>query len=213
MKLELKKFFEDLIGAHNAPDVRTKPSAIFDLAVQKTRELGRGVLDILDEKDIGMPSYREDAVLAQERFEPTEWVRPLDNQLETLLGYMPTLKVEEPYFRARREAAPVEGMNRVLVPKISALGKANKLENPYAQIGVLVEQVCSFLDTQREGQFTHYRKGALGPDRIRCIQQIVDIRKKLEAATPGDLLVLDADMGNRYAGWTPYFFLKRKPRG
>ncbi len=49
----------------------------------------------------------------------------------------------------------------------------------------------------------HYRKGQLGPNRIQCIQKLVDKRKELEMSTPGDILILDVDLGNSYAGWTP----------
>jgi len=200
---KLKNLTEKIVGPENAQRAKSRPTEISELAIQKVMEFARGVLEILEEHDIGLPPFREDAALTQERFEPSEWVRPLEAQLETLKAYLPNLNLDQAYFEKRKRDESPKGTHKVLVPKLSYLGKENNLENPYAEIGMLVEQVCAFLGQQREGQFTHYRKGALGPDRIKCIEQIVDLRKKLEKETPGDVLILDVDMGNRYAGWTP----------
>jgi hypothetical protein len=203
MMEKLKNLTERIVGSENAQRVKSRPTEISELALQKIMEFARGVLEIVEERDIGLPAFREDTILRQERFEPPEWGRPLEAQLETLMTYLPSLKPDLAYFEKRKSDESPEKTHKVLIPKLSYLGEENNVENPYAEIGVLVEQVCAFLAQQRDGQFTHYRRGALGPDRIRCIQQIVDVRKKLERESQGDVLVLDVDMGNRYAGWTP----------
>jgi len=92
---------------------------------------------------------------------------------------------------------------KIVIPKISFLGNKYEIHDPYANIGILIEKVCELIGLQRDGKFTHYRKGQLGQNRIRCIQEIIAKRKQLEEAILGDVLILDVDLGNRYAGWTP----------
>lgn len=148
--------------------------------------------------------FKEDVILKQERFEPTEWAISLEEQLDLLQDtYLIGAKADDGYIKKRMLDAKIKGCFRVAVPKLSYLAKINNLKNPYSDIGVLIEQVCELLFIQREEKFTHYRKGQLGQNRIQCIQKLVDERRDLEMSTPGDILVLDVNLGNNYAGWTP----------
>lgn len=149
------------------------------------------------------PPFEEDVILPQERFENPEWCKDLATQIKKLKEIHPNLQVDPEYFAKREKDISPENTKRVIIPKLAFLAKENGIDNPYDDIGVLVEQVCAQLDIQREGKFTHYRKGQLGQDRIKIIPQIAEQRKKLEASVPGDALILDVDMGNTYAGWTP----------
>lgn len=203
MRERLRTIVEKLGGEENSTKLKSKSLEIVDLTVKKVRELVREALEIIREEDVGLPSFREDHILQQERFEAPEWVRSLDAQIDTLREYLPNIHPDKAYIEKRKNDISPKGTVKVIVPKLNFLAEENNLENAYDRIGVLIEQVCAFLDTQREGKFTHYRKGALEPDRVRCIQQVVDQRKIHEEKIPGDVMVLDVDMGNSYAGWTP----------
>jgi len=147
--------------------------------------------------------FKEDAILKQERFEPAEWAIPLADQLKLLEEtYLIATKADPAYIKERLSHANKNGLVRVAVPKLVYLAKINNIKNPYSEIGVLIEQICALLFKQRQEKFTHYRKGQLGSNRIQCIKKLIDRRKYIEASVPGDILILDVDLGNIYAGWT-----------
>ncbi|MBU4338951.1 hypothetical protein KKD57_05360 [Patescibacteria group bacterium] len=147
--------------------------------------------------------YGTDPVLDQERFEPATWVFPIEKQIGTLRKYFPNIEMDGNYFKSKISTAPRKNFVKIVLPKISFLGKKYKVDDPYADIGILMEKACELIDTQREGKFTHYRKGQLGRDRIRCTRDAVVKRKRIEEKIPGDALILDVDLGNIFAGWTP----------
>jgi len=148
--------------------------------------------------------FKEDAILKQERFEPAEWSISIEEQLYlSQNSYIIGAKADTNYIKKRLGDPKIKGLARVAVPKLSYLARINNIKNPYADIGVLIEHVCELIFNQRQGKFTHYRKGQLGPNRIQCIQKLVDRRREFEMSIPGDILILDVDLGNKYAGWTP----------
>lgn len=147
--------------------------------------------------------YGMDPVLDQERFEPATWALPIDEQINKLKEYFPRIEVDKNYYDSEANKIPKKNFTKIAVPKISFLSKKYGIDNPYADIGILIENICEIIDKQRDGKFTHYRKGQLGRDRIRCIQDIEARRKRVEEKIPGDLLILDVDLGNTFSGWTP----------
>lgn len=160
---------------------------------------------ILFEK-IKYPNYRfrEDVILKQERYEPAEWALPLEKQLDLLQNtYLVGAKADNDYAKERINSTKSKGLTRIAIPKLSYLAKIKDVKNPYSNIGIFIEQICELLFIQRQEKFTHYRKGQLGQNRIQCIQKLVDKRRDLEMSIPGDILILDVDLGNYYAGWTP----------
>ncbi len=148
-------------------------------------------------------AFREDIILKQERFEPQSWALPVAEQLMLLQKkYFADLKIDPAYLKERCSRPLKKGYSRVAVPKIQFLAKHIGVHDPYLNIGVLVEDVAVHLNEQRAGLFTHYRKGQLGTDRIRSIPLLALRREKFEETVPGDVLILDVDLGNQYAGWT-----------
>lgn len=144
-----------------------------------------------------------DPVLDRERFEPVQWVLPIKEQISVLERYFIGIEIDQNYFEKETNKPPRKNFIKVVIPKISFLSKKYGVDDPYADIGILMEKVCELIDIQREGKFTRYRKGQLGQTRIRCIPEIMVKRKQLEETVSGDVLILDVDLGNRYAGWTP----------
>lgn len=152
--------------------------------------------------------YEQDVILKQEFFEPNGWARPIEDQMLSLRGIFPDIRINHQYFLKKVSSPRIDGTARVIVPKKSYLASKNDLRDPYSRIGILIEQACSFLNDSRHGEFTHYRRGQLSSDRIRCIRELINRRKHLEASVPGDVLILDVSLGGEYAGWTP-----RRARG
>lgn len=151
-----------------------------------------------------MPLFSEDIILKQERFEPAEWAIPIEEQIKLLQEkYLAGARMDPDYKNKIQNMAIQNGFVRIAIPKLSYLARINRIKNPYSDIGALIEQVCELLFMQRQGKFTHYRKGQLKPDRIQCIKKLADRRKIIEKNVPGDIMILDVDLGNIYAGWTP----------
>jgi hypothetical protein len=148
--------------------------------------------------------FEKDIVLEQAFFEPKDWANSLDEQLKLLQNkYIVGAKIDPKYLEKMINKPLLKGFVRVAVPKLSFLAKLNNVNDPYNEIGVLIESVCDLLEKQREGKFTHYRKGQLNQIYIRCIKEIALKRKLMEDKIPGDILILDVSIGGAYAGWTP----------
>lgn len=146
--------------------------------------------------------FKEDAILRQERFEPSEWVRDIHSQIDALRKLLPDIKLDDAYMYNVANTKPHNNLSRVVVPKIEYLARINNVQLPYDNIGPLIEHACGITQLQRDGKFTHYRKGQLGTNRIKTIDAVSKKRLNLESTTHGDVLVLDVDLGNSYAGWT-----------
>ena len=148
--------------------------------------------------------FENDIVLKQAFFEPKDCVKSLDEQLSLLQDkYIVGAKVDSRYLEKRIGEPLSKGLVRVAVPKLSFLAKLSNIDDPYVEIGTLIESVCDLLEKQRDGKFTHYRKGQLDQNYIRCIKKIALKRKLMEDNIPGDILILDVSTGGTYAGWTP----------
>lgn len=146
--------------------------------------------------------FVEDAILAQERFEPTEWAESLEVQIDKLKRFLPNIQVNEQYIESKSGKLS-KNFHRVVVPKFEYLQKIVNASDPYNEIGLLIEFACKLLSHERDGKFTHYREGQLGLNRIKIIPELANRRKKIETRVEGDVLVLDVDLGNKFAGWTP----------
>ena len=148
--------------------------------------------------------FENDVVLEQAFFEPKDWVNSLEEQLKLLQNkYIAGAEIDPHYLEKRANEPLPKGFVRVAVPKLSFLARLNNVDDPYNKIGTLIESVCDLLNKQREGKFTHYRKGQLNQSYIRCIKDIASKRKFIEDNISGDILILDVSMGGTYAGWTP----------
>jgi len=148
--------------------------------------------------------FENDIVLEQAFFEPKDWIKSLDEQLKLLQEkYLIGAMIDLQYLEKRVNDPLPKGFVRVAIPKLSFLANLNKVDDPYIKIGTLIEHVCNLLEKQRKGKFTHYRKGQLEQNCIRCIKIIALRRKLIEENIPGDILILDVNTGGRYTGWTP----------
>lgn len=153
-------------------------------------------------------AFNTDGVVKQTFFEPKNWARPVDEQLELLRVYLPDAWVD-PEYLATRQAEPVPaGFVRVAVPKLAYLEQILRptgLEpdepwDIYEHIGVAIEHVCGEHESKHGTKFKNWRKGELGPDRVRCHQQAMERRRQAEESVPGDIMILDVDLGNRTLG-------------
>lgn len=144
--------------------------------------------------------FNKDATTKQTFFEPKNWARPIKDQIESLEVYLSGITVDPDYL-AKRMAEPVPaGFTRVAVPKLAFLQKFLEVDDIYAQIGKPIEHVTETLEGKHGDKFKNWRKGELGTDRVRCHEAAAAQRKLAEEAVPGDILILDVDLGNRTLG-------------
>lgn len=144
--------------------------------------------------------FNTDATVKQTFYEPKNWARPLDEQLELLRVYLPNAWVD-PEYLAQRQAEPVPtGFTRVVVPKLAYVQTHLGLEDIYAEIGVAIEHVCGEHEQKHGAKFKNWRKGELTPNRVRCHEQAAERRRQAEAAVAGDILILDVDLANKTLG-------------
>lgn len=170
---------------NNVPLILGKTSSLskdtLNILVRNFRQMIRDLLNLSELNGERIPDeFEEDPILTQERFEPAEWVRSMEDQISTLRAVLPRLELNEDYLAERLNAPSIPGTSRVALPSVSALGRLSRIDDPYSEIGVLIEQVCRLLEDQREGRFTHYRKNALGPDRVQVVSKIAQQRKSRE---------------------------------
>ncbi|MBI4276434.1 hypothetical protein HY629_01195 [Candidatus Uhrbacteria bacterium] len=67
--------------------------------------------------------------------------------------------------------------------------------------GEAVEQILALINTAREGQFTNWREGELGPDRLRQTARSIAFWQKISDEQSGaDILIVAGQFGKRHAG-------------
>jgi hypothetical protein len=165
------------------------------------RELNRALAGILRRTSAANP-YENERV-QQAWFYPDGWAMPnIDRQLERVAGVFGDSGVSEVSVRASQLMPLPKGADGVaLIPKISYLGKRWGLGDPYGRdYGGIVEQVLALIAAHRPFQNWHERD--LGPSH-RIHANVKELLMRLEAESPGDVLVFPTSFGNLYAGYSP----------
>lgn len=136
-------------------------------------------------------------------FYPKGWTVPdLAVQEDRLLALFPGINLQGSNASEKR-LVPKGADGLALLPSLRFLGKLLKIADPYgAGYGVIIGRLCELLSTQRDGAFHNYRKGELTEAYVRLYAEVRERLEQLEAATPGDVLVLPISFGNLYAGWS-----------
>lgn len=158
-------------------------------------------LTVLYQKFFGRynPFYK-DHISGQGYFEPKNWAMPIGLQVETLGIYLTGIATD-PSYLAKRLSEPVPvGFTRVAVPKLAYLQKILRIPDVYAQIGKSIEYVCGILEGKQGSRFMNFCNEELTPEHVRCNERAAAQRKQAEGVVPGDILILDVDLGNRTLG-------------
>lgn len=94
---------------------------------------------------------------------------------------------------ANGEVTLPHGMERwTLVPRWQVLAKT---------YGEAVEKMLAAIDKDRRGKFQNYRKGALGPDRLRQMQKTIGDWDKIAAQQADcDILIVPVQLGLKHRG-------------
>lgn len=137
-------------------------------------------------------------------FYPEGWkVATVEEQLKVLLGFYPDLDGSQVVQIAKGMQVPDGADGLFVVPKPSSVAAKLVIDNPFTSgYGQLLEAtVLAYLSKERK--FTNYRAGELTADRLRMRQSAVDGLRKMEEEIPGDFLVIAAQTGLKWGGYSP----------
>ena len=89
-----------------------------------------------------------------------------------------------------------------ILPKLSFLGELWNIADPYGKgYGLICEKLFELIAGSRA--FHNYQAGQMNDKYIRIMEDVRVTLQKLEADTPGDVLVLAFNFGDLYAGFSP----------
>ncbi|MBN2585163.1 hypothetical protein JXA59_00745 [Patescibacteria group bacterium] len=89
-----------------------------------------------------------------------------------------------------------------VIPKLAYLAELWNITDPYGKgYGAMCEKLFELIAASRS--FYNYRAGQMDEQHIRIMEDVREQLKKLEAETPGDVLVLSFNFGDLYAGFSP----------
>ncbi|MEK7611179.1 MAG: hypothetical protein AAB486_02255 [Patescibacteria group bacterium] len=137
-------------------------------------------------------------------FYPKGWSpTTIFDQQKVLQDFYPYLDASHVVEVAKGIAVPQAADGLFIIPKLSRVAVELGIENPYGEgYGQMLEStVLAHLARQR--QFHNYRAGELTADRVRMRQLAIDAIAKLEKEQPGDFLVLAAQTGQKWGGYSP----------
>ncbi len=137
-------------------------------------------------------------------FYPQGWTpTTAEEQLAILRGFYPDLDGSQVVEIAKGITVPEGADGLFVVPKLSSVAASLGIEDPYGEgYGRLLETtVLTHLAGGR--QFHNYRAGELTSDRVRVLKSTADALRNLEEQTPGDFLVLAAQTGMKWGGYSP----------
>jgi hypothetical protein len=97
---------------------------------------------------------------------------------------------------------PSDADGLFVIPKLSVVADTLGINDPFGKgYGQLLEQaVLKKLGKSRK--FDNWREGQLGPKQIKMLPSAVSALKNLEEVTLGDYLVIAAQTGKKYAGYS-----------
>ena len=137
--------------------------------------------------------YADEETDSSYTYPPEYTYKPLSEQIAILLKHFPQLNVEQTNeFIAKvlptlQLPAGAEGW--------FAIPRPDKIAPTY---GEALEKVLQIIDSSR--RFQNYRKGELGPDRLRQHARTVQYLNKIGETQTGDILVIPCQFGMKYRG-------------
>lgn len=137
--------------------------------------------------------YADEETDSSYTYPPEYKYKPLAEQIAILLKHFPQLNVEKTNeFIAQvlptlQLPAGAEGW--------FAIPRPDKIAPSY---GEALEKVLKIIDSSRK--FQNYRKGELGPDRLRTSARTVQYLNKIGETQTGDILIIPCQFGLKYRG-------------
>lgn len=137
--------------------------------------------------------YADEEVDSSYTYPPEYTYKPLSEQIAILLKHFPQLNVEQ--------------TNEFIVKVLPTLELPAGAEGWFAipnperlapSYGEALEKVLKIIDSSRK--FQNYRKGELGPDRLRQHARTVQFLNKIGETQTGDILVIPCQFGLKYRG-------------
>ncbi|OGB73688.1 hypothetical protein A3K24_02520 [candidate division Kazan bacterium RIFCSPHIGHO2_01_FULL_44_14] len=136
-------------------------------------------------------------------FYPKNWkVKNVTEQLAKLTELFPGIDLSQVEALVAKVTLQKWHDGIAVLPKLSFLGLLWGIADPYGKgYGLICEKLFELIAGSRA--FHNYRAGQMNDQYIRIMEQVREQLKKLEAETPGDVLVLAFDFGKTYAGYSP----------
>ncbi len=160
-----------------------------------------GIKNLLQEMIASNPFAKER--VKQAWFYPKNWKsKSISEQLVKLTDLFQSIDLSQ--VEALMDKVIVQKLadGVVILPKLSFLAKLWSIPDPYGEgYGFVCEKLFGRIAVSRA--FYNYRAGQMDAKHIRIHQEVRNLLEKLEAETPGDVLVLPFDFGGLYAGWSP----------
>lgn len=137
-----------------------------------------------------------------QRVYPKGWKSTSEDQLAVLRGFYPELDSLHVLRLAQDMRVPLDADGIVVIPKLSRVAEVLGVEDPYGvgYVGLL-EVVCGYL--AKKHKFYNYRTEQLTPELCQVRTSTAAAIQTLEQEQEGDFLVFPAQMGTRWAGYSP----------
>lgn len=140
--------------------------------------------------DLGSMRYRNEEVASKYGY--TLAVKPICEQLLALMKYFPGLDPGPALACSKSLGELPEGAEGwFVIPKPEKVGKT---------YGEALETVLKHLAVERQGKFTNWREGKLGPKYLRLTEKTQKALETLSAQQSGDFLIIPAQFGIRHRG-------------
>jgi hypothetical protein len=160
-------------------------------------------LTALLKETIAMNPFGKERVKQASWFYPKGWkAAALEGQKSHLTGLFKRIDLSQVDTLAAKVKAPKLADGLALIPKLTYLGEIWNIANPYGKgYGLICEKLFELIASSRP--FCNCRSGEMDAGHIRIMEDVREQLKKLEADTPGDVLVFAFNFGNLYAGFSP----------
>jgi len=126
-------------------------------------------------------------------YPPGYAIKPITEQMETLVRHFPSLNAEQTRIFIKDELPKLElpegAEGWFAIPRWQKLG---------ATYGEALQLTLSKLAETRT--LYNYREGQIGPDRLRQHERTVRMMSEIEKQQPGDILIVPAQFGLRHRG-------------
>lgn len=137
-------------------------------------------------------------------FYPEGWSpTSVEEQLAVLQWFYPELDGKHVLQLVEGMSVPDGADGLFVIPKLSNIAAKLGIDEPYGKgYGKMLETtVLVHLANQRK--FHNYRTGEMGADRLHIRQSAAEAIRSLEAETQGDFLILPAQTGMKWGGYSP----------
>jgi len=136
-------------------------------------------------------------------FYPKNWqAKGVAEQVIKLATLFPGIDLSQVEMLVAKLVAQKLADGIAILPKLSFLAKLWNIANPYGKgYGLICEKLFELIASSRP--FCNCRSGEMDAGHIRIMEDVREQLKKLEADTPGDVLVFAFNFGNLYAGFSP----------